>query len=184
VLHGEVHGALEALDARVDHLRWQPPERLLDVQVEVGVVEVVVPQAYGSAVQIKHTSRKIEDGIARLRPDQIGAGWVGQGRSPYFLRREEMACMWRRASGLRRGFTNHCDSADIIDDMVAGGAGVLLFVLLRGGLWLLPRLLAFVGDDGGGVRDFGPSARKASFRKRAGVWWAVGRNRRKVGPAI
>jgi hypothetical protein len=31
--------------------------------------------------------------------------------------------MWRRARGFRRGFTNHCDSADIIDDMVVGGAG-------------------------------------------------------------
>ena len=38
--------------------------------------------------------------------------------SPYFLRREETACMWRRASGLRRGFTSQFDSADIIDDMV------------------------------------------------------------------
>jgi hypothetical protein len=44
MLHGEVHGALEALDAGVDHLPRQPPERLLDVQVEVGVVQVIVPQ--------------------------------------------------------------------------------------------------------------------------------------------
>jgi len=46
VLHGEVHGALEALDAGVDHLPRQPPERLLDVQVEVRVVQVVVPQPF------------------------------------------------------------------------------------------------------------------------------------------
>jgi len=44
MLHGEVHGALEALDAGVDHLPRQPPERLLDVQVEVRVVQVVVPE--------------------------------------------------------------------------------------------------------------------------------------------
>ena len=45
MLHGEVHGALEALDAGVDHLPGQPRERLLDVQIEVGVVQIVVPQA-------------------------------------------------------------------------------------------------------------------------------------------
>jgi hypothetical protein len=31
--------------------------------------------------------------------------------------------MWMRASGLRRGFTNHCENADSIDDIVGGGAG-------------------------------------------------------------
>lgn len=46
MLHGEVHGALEALDAGVDDLPRQPPERLLDVQVEVRVVQVVVPQPF------------------------------------------------------------------------------------------------------------------------------------------
>jgi len=49
---------------------------------------------------------------------------------PYFLRREETACMWRRASGLRRGFTSQLDSADIIDDMVAE----VSFVLRGGGM--------------------------------------------------
>lgn len=48
MLHGEVHGALEALDAGVDHLPRQPPERLLDVQLEVGVVQVVVPEPFGT----------------------------------------------------------------------------------------------------------------------------------------
>jgi hypothetical protein len=43
MLHGEVHGTLEALDAGVDDLPRQPPERLLDVQVEVRVIQVVVP---------------------------------------------------------------------------------------------------------------------------------------------
>jgi len=46
MLHGEVHGALEALDTGVDHLPRQPPERLFDVQVEVRVVQVVVPQPF------------------------------------------------------------------------------------------------------------------------------------------
>lgn len=32
--------------------------------------------------------------------------------------------LWRRASGLRRGFTNHCENADSIDDIVGGGGGV------------------------------------------------------------
>jgi hypothetical protein len=54
VLHGEVHGALEALDAGVDHLPGQPRERLLDVQIEVRVVQIVVPQTFESS-QI-HTS--------------------------------------------------------------------------------------------------------------------------------
>lgn len=44
MLHGEVHGALEALVAGVDNLPGQPPERLLDVQLKVRVVQIVVPQ--------------------------------------------------------------------------------------------------------------------------------------------
>ena len=44
MLHGEVHGALEALVAGVDHLPREPRQRLLDVQVVVRVVQVVVPK--------------------------------------------------------------------------------------------------------------------------------------------
>ena len=36
MLHREVHGALEALDAGVDHLHGNPRGRLLDVQIEGG----------------------------------------------------------------------------------------------------------------------------------------------------
>jgi hypothetical protein len=49
VLHGEVHGALEALDAGINHLPGQPRERLLDVQIEVRVVQIVVPQTFESS---------------------------------------------------------------------------------------------------------------------------------------
>jgi hypothetical protein len=71
-----------------------------------------------------------------------------------------MVCMWRRARGFRRGFTNHCDSADIIDDMVFGAApGIPLFVLRGGGVMrLLPHLLGFVGEERVGGRDFGPGS--------------------------
>jgi len=44
VLHGEVHGPLQALVAGVHHLPRQPRQRLLDVQVVVRVVQVVVPE--------------------------------------------------------------------------------------------------------------------------------------------
>jgi len=44
VLHGEVHGPLQALVARVHHLPRQARQRLLDVQVVVRVVQVVVPE--------------------------------------------------------------------------------------------------------------------------------------------
>jgi len=44
VLHGEVHGPLEALVAGVHHLPRQPRQRLLDVQVMVRVIQVVVPE--------------------------------------------------------------------------------------------------------------------------------------------
>ena len=36
MLHREVHGAHEALDAGVDHLHGHPREHLLDVQIEGG----------------------------------------------------------------------------------------------------------------------------------------------------
>ena len=44
MLHGEVHGPLQALVAGVHHLPRQPRQRLLDVQVVVRVVQVVVPE--------------------------------------------------------------------------------------------------------------------------------------------
>ena len=86
MLHGEVHGALEALDTGVDHLPRQPPERLFDVQVEVRVVQVVVPQPFwtGSpdhthAAQppFRSGEREEKDEIAkgaRLDRGQIGSG--------------------------------------------------------------------------------------------------------------
>jgi hypothetical protein len=127
VLHGEVHGTLEALDAGVDHLPRQPTERLLDVQIEVGVVEVVVPQScwIGSP---DHThaedperaasqSEAIAEGDGQ-RVEAVSDPWL-----PYFLRREETACMWRRASGLRRGFASQFASAFIIDDIVVAPPG-------------------------------------------------------------
>jgi hypothetical protein len=90
MLHGEVHGALEALDAGVDHLPRQPPERLLDVQVEVGVVQVIVPQPcwIGSpdrthaadpkraASQMKGTRRKMTKSKGSPAEDQ---GRLGSG---------------------------------------------------------------------------------------------------------
>lgn len=97
VFHGEVHGALETLDAGVDHLGGEPPERLLDVEVEVGIVQVVIPQPYGSG--INHTAIQIKknknngDGIARSSPGSDPPGMDRPDCSPYFLRREEMACM-------------------------------------------------------------------------------------------
>lgn len=44
VLRGEVHGALEPLVVGVHHLPRQPRQGLLDVEVVVGVVQVVVPE--------------------------------------------------------------------------------------------------------------------------------------------
>ena len=44
MLHGEVHGPLEALFAGVHYLPRQPRQRLLDVQVMVRVIQVVVPE--------------------------------------------------------------------------------------------------------------------------------------------
>jgi hypothetical protein len=43
MLHGEVHGALEVLDAGVDHLPGKSRKCLLDVQIEVRVVQIVTP---------------------------------------------------------------------------------------------------------------------------------------------
>jgi len=158
VLHGEVHGTLEALDACIDHLHGKPPERLLDVQVEVGVVQVVVPQPcwIGSpdhthaedpkrtASQIKGTRRKMTK--SRREPGRIEA--VSDPGLPYFLRREETACMWRRASGLRRGFTSQLDSAFINDDMVAAaGNGNLFLVLCGGGARCCPSPPRFWGRE-------------------------------------
>jgi hypothetical protein len=79
VLHGEVHGALEALDAGVNHLRGQPPERLLDVQLEVRVVQVVIPQTYGSTAPPfrSRTQTIIEEAGSRdqgpIRSDRDGS---------------------------------------------------------------------------------------------------------------
>jgi hypothetical protein len=77
VLHGEVHGALEALDAGVNHLRGQPPERLLNVHLEVGVVQVVVPQPYVSTAPPfrSRTQTRIEEAESRdrgrIRSDRV-----------------------------------------------------------------------------------------------------------------
>lgn len=73
MLHGEVHGALEALDAGVDHLPRQPPERLLDVQVEVGVVQVVVPQPcrIGSHERSRSETHRQSDQGNRKQNDEI-----------------------------------------------------------------------------------------------------------------
>ena len=149
MLHGEVHGALEALDAGVDHLPRQPPERLLDVQVEVRVVQVVVPQPFciGSPDHTHAAQPPFRSGNKKKRTGSRREHGGIEARSdpglPYFLRREETACMWMRASGLRRGFTSQLDSADIIDDMVAE----VSFVLRGGGMRFPLRLLAFVGEE-------------------------------------
>jgi hypothetical protein len=76
VLHGEVHGALEALDAGVNDLRGQPPERLLNVHLEVGVVQVVVPQPYGSTAPFRsRTQTRIGEAESRdrgrIRSDRV-----------------------------------------------------------------------------------------------------------------
>lgn len=44
MLHGEVHGALETLVTGVNDLTWQPIERFLDVQIVVGIVQIVVAE--------------------------------------------------------------------------------------------------------------------------------------------
>ena len=167
MLHGEVHGALEALDAGVDHLPRQPPERLLDFHVEVGVVQVVVPEPCWiespdhthaadpkrTTSQIKGTGRKNDE---IQREPRRGSRAISDPGLPYFLRREETACMWRRASGLRRGFTSQFASAFIIDDMVVG-AGNLFLVFCGGG-------------GGGGTRlSFRPSASSLLGQGRSGA---------------
>lgn len=48
VLHGEVHGALETLVTRVHNLPGQPIQSLLDIQIVVGVVQIVVSKPYFS----------------------------------------------------------------------------------------------------------------------------------------
>lgn len=42
VLHGEVHGALETLVTRVHYLSGQTFQSLLDIQIVVGIVQIVV----------------------------------------------------------------------------------------------------------------------------------------------
>ncbi|MCA2146136.1 hypothetical protein LDJ78_24815, partial [Citrobacter portucalensis] len=44
VFHGKVHGTLETLVTSVDDLFRQPPQRLLNVQIVVRIVEIIVPQ--------------------------------------------------------------------------------------------------------------------------------------------
>lgn len=62
VLHGEVHGPLQALVAGVHHLSRQPRQRLLDVQVMVRVVQVVVPEPCTD-----HTANKESNQCRRRR---------------------------------------------------------------------------------------------------------------------
>lgn len=62
VLHGEVHGPLQALVAGVHHLPRQPRQRLLDVQVMVRVVQVVVPEPCTD-----HTANKESNQCRRRR---------------------------------------------------------------------------------------------------------------------
>lgn len=42
VLHGEVHSAFETLVTRVHYLSGQTIQSLLDVQIVVGIVQIVV----------------------------------------------------------------------------------------------------------------------------------------------
>ena len=60
MLHGEVHGALEALVARVHDLPRQPIQRLLHVQIVVRVVQIVVSQPWFSE------SKKGQSFVGRL----------------------------------------------------------------------------------------------------------------------
>ena len=42
MLHGEVHGAFQTLVARVDYLPGEAIQSLLDIQIVVGIVQIVV----------------------------------------------------------------------------------------------------------------------------------------------
>ena len=144
VLHGEVSGALEALDAGVDHLPRQPPERRLDFQIEVRPVQIVVPQALNH-----HKNTHASDSDRPFRAETRIDYETTKNRIrelPYFLRREETVSMWMRASGLRRGLTNHCENADSIDDIVGGGAAAAAAIPFVSSL---PRCC--VGERRGGV---------------------------------
>jgi hypothetical protein len=66
VLHGEVHGALEARVAGVHHLPRQPRQRLPDVQVVVRVVQVIVPEPCGGTNLLG--ARRRRPGDAKPRP--------------------------------------------------------------------------------------------------------------------
>jgi hypothetical protein len=111
VLHGEVHGALEALVAGVHHLPRQPRQGLLDVEVVVGVVQVVVPEPCAHQNPRSEIPRRGKTLTLTLAAEFEGGGG---GSSPYLRRREATAFMWRRASGFRRGFTSHADREDSI----------------------------------------------------------------------
>jgi len=148
MLHGEVHGALEALDTGVDHLPRQPPERLFDVQVEVRVVQVVVPQPFwiGSpdhthAAQppFRSGEREEKDEIAkgaRWDRGQIGSGVTvfpeARGDGVHVEARERVAARVHQPVGQRGHHRRH------------GGGGLLRPARRRDALPL--RLLAFVGE--------------------------------------
>lgn len=144
MLHGEVHGALEALDAGIDHLPRKPPERLLDVQVEVGVVQVVVPQPcwIGSpdhthaadpkrAVrQIKGTRRKMtkSEGNPAQGRGRLGSGITvfpeARGDGVHVEARERVAARVHQPVGQRVHQRRHGGGA---------GTGTLFLVLCGGG---------------------------------------------------
>ena len=86
MLHGEVHGALEALDTGVDHLPRQPPERLLDVQVEVRVVQVVVPQPFWTGspdhTHTQHNLHSDQENEKKRTRSRREHGWIEARSDP------------------------------------------------------------------------------------------------------
>jgi hypothetical protein len=149
MLHGEVHGALEALDAGVYHLPRQPPERLLDVQVEVRIVQVVVPQpfwigspdhTYAAQPPFRSGEQEEKDEIAKgARRDrgQIGSGVTvfpeARGDGAHVEARERVAARVHQPVRQRGHHRRHGGGAREVSYVLRGGG--MRFPLASSLLW-------------------------------------------------